>query len=116
LRSGWPDKSQLRAEFDCPGTQDFCPWLLPPEVLRGDATLVDGGWGEVRRRKHEPALEARDLPAERPRREHGFEVPIQLWPNHPARVLRISFHLYNGRAEYLAPIEVLRRDLAAERS
>lgn len=61
LRSGWPGKSQLQAEFDWPGTQDFAPWLLLPEVLEKLAGLVPGGWAEIRRRNRELAREARDL-------------------------------------------------------
>ncbi|MEZ4466762.1 MAG: aminotransferase class V-fold PLP-dependent enzyme [bacterium] len=45
--------------------------------------------------------------------DHAIEVPIIAWPAPPRRVLRISAHLYNEEAEYVALAGALQTLLAA---
>lgn len=46
--------------------------------------------------------------------ERGFRVPISSWPAHPRRLIRISVHAYNHRAEYEALAGALEALLSAE--
>jgi len=56
---------RFRAEFDWTGTDDPTPALCVPEAIRFVATLVPGGWPEIRERNRRLALEARRILAER---------------------------------------------------
>jgi isopenicillin-N epimerase len=55
------DRSRYLIEFDWTGTDDPTAILSAPESLRVMASLVDGGWPEIRRRNRALALHARDL-------------------------------------------------------
>lgn len=49
-------------------------------------------------------------------RRHAIDVPVNLWPAWPSRVLRISAQIYNDRAQYERVAAALVRELAAERA
>ncbi|MBV9494059.1 MAG: aminotransferase class V-fold PLP-dependent enzyme [Acidobacteria bacterium] len=130
------DRSRFHLEFDWTGTTDFTPFLSVPEALRVMASLVEGGWEEVRRRNRALALDARKLLCERLSLEppapeemigsiaaiilpdgddslqddlffkHQIEVPIMPWPK---RVLRVSAQLYNEQADYEKLADALSR-------
>lgn len=55
------DRSRFRLEMDYVGTMDFTPWLCVPDALRFNASLLPGGWPELRRRNHQLAIAGRDL-------------------------------------------------------
>ena len=55
------DRSRYLIEFDWTGTDDPTAILSVPESLRVMASLVDGGWPEIRRRNRVLALQARDI-------------------------------------------------------
>ncbi|HEX3581536.1 MAG TPA: aminotransferase class V-fold PLP-dependent enzyme [Thermoanaerobaculia bacterium] len=55
------DRSRYLIEFDWTGTDDPTALLSAPESLRVMASLVDGGWPEIRRRNRALALQARDI-------------------------------------------------------
>lgn len=55
------DRSRYLIEFDWTGTDDPTAILSAPESLRVMASLVDGGWPEIRRRNRALALQARDI-------------------------------------------------------
>jgi isopenicillin-N epimerase len=57
-------RPRFRAEFDWTGTDDPTPVLCVPEALHFVATLVPGGWPEIRERNHQLALEARRIVAD----------------------------------------------------
>jgi isopenicillin-N epimerase len=59
-----PGNARYRAEFDWTGTDDPTPALCVPEALRFLASLVPGGWPEIRARNRALALEARRILAE----------------------------------------------------
>jgi isopenicillin-N epimerase len=59
------DRSRFHLEFDWTGTFDPTAWLSVPASLQFIASLVPGGWPEVRRRNRELALRARDVLCER---------------------------------------------------
>jgi isopenicillin-N epimerase len=56
-RSG--GRSRFHLEHDWTGTRDPSAWLAVPSALRELASMVDGGWEEIRRRNRELALEGR---------------------------------------------------------
>jgi isopenicillin-N epimerase len=60
-----PGRSRLHDEFDWTGTADPTPFLCVPRAIEFFASLVSGGWPEVRRRNRDLALEARSLIARR---------------------------------------------------
>jgi isopenicillin-N epimerase len=47
---------------------------------------------------------------------HGVEVPVAPWPAPPARLVRISAHVYNGPADYQALARALTEELTLQRS
>jgi isopenicillin-N epimerase len=55
------DRSRFRLEMDYLGTMDYSSWLCVPDALRFNASLLPGGWDELRRRNRQLALDARDL-------------------------------------------------------
>lgn len=52
--------SRFRLEFEWTGTVDPSPWLVMPAAIEYVASLVEGGWDEVRRRNRALALYGRD--------------------------------------------------------
>jgi isopenicillin-N epimerase len=54
------DRSRYLLEFDFTGTSDPTAWLCVPHALRTVASLVPGGWPEVRERNRTLALRGRD--------------------------------------------------------
>jgi isopenicillin-N epimerase len=48
-------------EFDWVGTDDPTPWLCVPEALRFMASLLPGGWPEVRERNHALVMAGRAI-------------------------------------------------------
>jgi len=58
------DRSRFLIEFDWVGTDDPTAVLCVPEALRVMATLLSGGWPELRNRNRELALRGRRLLAE----------------------------------------------------
>jgi isopenicillin-N epimerase len=59
-----PGNPRFRAEFDWTGTDDPTPALCVPDALRFLASLVPGGWPEIRARNRALALEARRILAD----------------------------------------------------
>ena len=55
------DRSRFRLQFEWQGTIDPSAWLAVPAALELGASLLPGGWPEMRRRNHDLALLARDL-------------------------------------------------------
>jgi isopenicillin-N epimerase len=55
------DRSRFRLEFDWMGTVDPSAFLAVPAALEFGATLLPGGWHELRQRNHALALAARDV-------------------------------------------------------
>lgn len=55
------DRSRFRLEMDYVGTMDFSPWLCVPDAIRFNASLLPGGWDELRKRNRRLALDARDM-------------------------------------------------------
>jgi isopenicillin-N epimerase len=54
-------RSRFSLEFDWTGTHDPTPFLSVPAALREMASLVKGGWPEIRRRNRKLAIEGRRL-------------------------------------------------------
>jgi len=54
-------RSRFHLEHDWTGTRDPSAWLSVPAALREMESLVEGGWGEVRRRNRALVLEGRDI-------------------------------------------------------
>jgi isopenicillin-N epimerase len=55
------DRSRFRLEFDFSGTGDYTAWLCVPDAIRFNASLLPGGWDELRKRNRQLALDARKL-------------------------------------------------------
>jgi isopenicillin-N epimerase len=55
------DRSRFRLLFDWTGTTDPTAHLAIPTAIETMASLVPGGWPELRRHNHELVLQARDL-------------------------------------------------------
>jgi isopenicillin-N epimerase len=56
-----PGRSRFHDEFDWTGTDDPTAFLAVPAAIEFMASVVPGGWGEVRARNRSVALEARRL-------------------------------------------------------
>ena len=54
-------RSRFHLEHDWTGTCDPSAWLSVPAAIAEIGSMVDAGWGEVRRRNHAMAVAARDL-------------------------------------------------------
>ena len=54
-------EDRFRHEFDWTGTADPTPWLALPAAIETVASLVPGGWPEVRQANHDLAVRARDI-------------------------------------------------------
>jgi isopenicillin-N epimerase len=65
-------RTRFRAEFDWQGTADPSAWLAVPAALQFGASLLPGGWHELRERNHRLALAGRDLLCE----ATGQEPPL----------------------------------------
>jgi isopenicillin-N epimerase len=79
------DRTRFRLEFDWVGTVDPTAWLSVPVALETHASLVPGGWSEVRARNHALAVEARrilcaalDVPPPCPDEMMGSLATVQL--------------------------------------
>ncbi len=59
-RTARADRSRFRLEFDWTGTDDPTAALCVPVALETMASLVPGGWPEIRARNHALVREARD--------------------------------------------------------
>lgn len=55
-----PGQSRFRAEHDWTGTADPTPYLTWPDAIAFVASLVPGGWAEIRERNRAMTLRARD--------------------------------------------------------
>jgi len=65
------DRSRFRLEHDWTGTLDPSAWLAVPAAIEFGATLLPGGWAELRERGHGLALDGRAMLA----RVVGTELP-----------------------------------------
>ncbi len=63
--AGLEGNARFRAEFEWMGTRDITPWLCVPKAIETMASLVPGGWPEVRTRNHELAAAGRRAICER---------------------------------------------------
>jgi isopenicillin-N epimerase len=54
-------RTRFRAEFEWQGTADPSAWLSVPATLKFGASLLPGGWRELRERNRALALAGRDL-------------------------------------------------------
>jgi isopenicillin-N epimerase len=97
------DRSRFRLEFDWQGTGDPSPWLAVPAAIDFGASLMAGGWAELRERSRSLALAGRDLlchvteqPPPVPDAMVGCmaSVPLQ-WEAEPASVQGLN--LYGDR-------------------
>ena len=96
-------RSRFRREFDWQGTSDPGAWLSVPAALEFGASLLPGGWDELRSRNHALALEARDLlcaavgtPQPIPDEMVGCMASVPLaWEREPASVQGVN--LYGDR-------------------
>lgn len=61
LSSPRTERTRFRLEFDWVGTLDPTAWLCVPDALDELASLLPGGWPELRARNRALALEARGL-------------------------------------------------------
>ncbi len=57
--AGLEGNARFRAEFEWMGTRDITPWLCVPKAIETMASLVPGGWPEVRERNHALAVAGR---------------------------------------------------------
>jgi isopenicillin-N epimerase len=63
--SNWAEKpvagrKHMLTEFDYVGTQDVSAWLAVPAAIEFMASVLGGGWDEVRRRNHELVVQGRN--------------------------------------------------------
>jgi isopenicillin-N epimerase len=133
-----PGRSRFHDELDWTGTIDPTPFLCVPVAIETLASLVPGGWDEVRRRNRALALEGRrilseslgtppapesmiatlvsfplpDGPADplhdRLLSDFRIEIPVFPWLAPPQRLIRISAQLYNSVEQYRALGQALR--------
>jgi isopenicillin-N epimerase len=86
-----PGRSRFHDEFDWMGTDDPTAFLAVPTAIEFLASIVSGGWGEIRERNRNLALEARSLLAS----ALGVEPPC------PTEMIGslVSFPLPDGSGE-----------------
>jgi isopenicillin-N epimerase len=108
-----PGRSRFHDEFDWMGTDDPTAFLAVPTAIEFLASIVPGGWGEIRERNRDLALKARDLLAS----ALGVEPPC------PSEMIGslVSFPLPDGSGEpprsalYADPVQdILLRDHGIE--
>jgi len=108
-----PGRSRFHDEFDWMGTDDPTAFLAVPTAIEFLASIVPGGWGEIRERNRDLALKARDLLAS----ALGVEPPC------PSEMIGslVSFPLPDGSGEpprsalYADPLQdILLRDHGIE--
>ena len=108
-----PGRSRFHDEFDWMGTDDPTAFLAVPTAIEFLASIVPGGWGEIRERNRDLALQARDLLAS----------ALDAEPSCPSEMIGslVSFPLPDGSGElprsalYTDPLQdVLLRDHGIE--
>lgn len=108
-----PGRSRFHDEFDWMGTDDPTAFLAVPTAIEFLASIVPGGWGEIRERNRDLALKARDMLAS----ALGVEPPC------PSEMIGslVSFPLPDGSGEpprsalYTDPLQdILLRDHGIE--
>lgn len=86
-----PGRSRFHDEFDWMGTDDPTAFLAVPTAIEFLASIVPGGWGEIRERNRFLALKARELLA----------AALEVEPPCPAEMIGslVSFPLPDGSGE-----------------
>ncbi len=91
-----PGRHQFLTEFEYVGTQDYTAFLAIPAAIDFMASLVPGGWSEIRQRNHDLCLEGRGILCDRlgltppaPDSMIGSISTLVLPPHEPERHARL---------------------------
>ena len=107
---GWPDLMARNRTLALEARDVLCNALeitVPaPEAMIGSMASIPLPEAEAA-----PLPYGRDALQDRLLFDHSIEVPIQLWPNWPQRLMRISAQEYNTIEQYERLAEVLREEV-----